>query len=798
MRLWPARIRGLAGSARAAGIGVLSGCLVALTVSTLGVFAGPAPGGPPAFHARHGHQVALSGTLPRALVHSQRLRRMPGSQSLQLAVSLQIQRPADLTALVASQQDPKSPQYHKYLTPQAFADQFGPSPDTVAAVRKFLTDGGLHVTGVSANRLLIDATGTVAVAEKTFQITISQYQLHGRIVFAPDHNPMIPDTLATSILNVAGLDNVGQARPLLQQSALAPAHPKAGPAGGFTPSDLRGAYDVTSLITAGGDGTGQRIGVFELAPYIPGDLAAFRTNYTLPSATMIPHYIDNAQVTCIGGGTICDVPGVSEADLDVEVVSALAPNATQDVYTGPNTGQGVLDTYQAIVANNYDRVTTTSWGLCEQDSGTNFLQALDNIFVQGAVQGQTIFAAAGDNGSTDCAQPSTSAGVLAVDSPASDPYVAGVGGTALTLSSGAYSSEVTWNDSGSPHFNPIGTGGGNSTYFGRPSWQVDNGVPNAPARSVPDVAANADPYTGYSIYCTSTNVYNGCPGASGWTVFGGTSAAAPFWAAILADINGYLLTNAKPTTGWANPALYQLLGGSQTYAPFHDVITGNNDLNAGSPPGGFSAGACYDQVTGVGTPDAWNIARDFQAGVDTSGHSASCPIPVAFQTVNLVQAGGFETTGPWQQFSQGGYSLLAPGHPHTGSNGFFACFYPSCDDRVQQILEVPASVVSATLSYYFDADSALNSTAPALSCQDHFTATLANPDGTVFDTVQSTCATTAGGYTLESFDVTTALQAHRGQPIVLMFRGTAANEVGNAGFITAWFVDDVSLAIRTF
>src|SRR5258708_169051 len=188
MRSWQARIRSLSGqqSVRVAGGGIVAVCLIALTLSSLGVFARPVHRAQLPVSSRPGRHVPLPGTLPRALAHAQRVQREDGTRPLQLAVSLRIQHPTDLEALIASQQDPKSAKYHKYLSPQAFADQFGPAPETVAAVRKFLEDAGLRVTSVSANRLLINASGTAVQAEKAFDITISQYQLDQRTVFAPD------------------------------------------------------------------------------------------------------------------------------------------------------------------------------------------------------------------------------------------------------------------------------------------------------------------------------------------------------------------------------------------------------------------------------------------------------------------------------------------------------------------------------------------------------------------------------------------------------------------------------------
>jgi kumamolisin len=766
--------------------------LIALTLSGVSALAGPQPAPAQAHHSRGGHGVALSGAIPRAIAHGTRGAREDGGRTLTIAVTLGLQHPDALEQLIRDQQDPKSASYRKYLTPQAFTDQFGGAPDAVAAVRAFLRDAGFQVTGVSANRLQVNAVGTVAQAERAFQTTISQYALDKRTVYAPDAAPVVPDTLAANVIGVSGLDNVAVLKPALERAAQVPAHPASGPNGGFDPTELRAAYDVTSLIGAGGTGSGQHVAIFELAPYIPGDVSTYLSQFSL-SSTINAHSIDGAPVTCAAAGTICDIPGVSEADLDLEIVSALSPSATQDIYTGPNTGTGVLDTYQAIVSANVAKVVSTSWGLCEAYNGNHQLRALDNIFAQAASQGQTIYAASGDNGSDACFTGGTT--TPAVWNPASDPYVVGVGGTSLTLAGGpSYGSEVAWNDTLS-HSNPIASGGGVSSFFSRPSWQQGASMPSAQPqlRLVPDVSANADPYTGYAIYCTSSpDCFN-----HGWFGgFGGTSAAAPLWAAITADMNTYLLANAKPAVGWINQALYQLLGNAQTFSPYHDITIGNNVVN--STPG-YNAGSCFDEVTGAGSPDSWNIARDFQAGVATGG-GGSCPIPTPPPSTNLIQNGGFEagTNVPWQEFSQGGFEEIISGFPtltHSGTAAFYPCVYPSCDDRVWQTVTVPASVSSATLVFWVDAFSWLQYSAPALACLDHFYVTLATPDGTVLDTVQSTCAANSYGYVVNAVDVTTALQAHLNQQIVVMFRGTTAGLAGDQPFSSGWEVDDISLLV---
>ncbi len=374
------RIWGAAGSQRRS-LQLLALALIAVVsimLPTLGGSSGSAvlaQAGPPPLRAHYGHKIQLPGTIPPALHSAKRTGVAKASQQLQLTVVLQLSDPVGLATLVANQRNPKSAQYHKYITPSAFASRYAPTAQSVAAVRQFLTSVGLKVTGVSSNRMLVHATGTVAQAQKAFGVTIASYKLGKRAVYGPTTPPQIPDTLSNIVLTVSGLDNVFKATPqLIHPATSVGASASARPAaaknatpvpGALAPTDLRSAYDVANLISAGGDGTGQHIAVYELAPYIPNDISSYRTQYSLPSATINNISVDSGVVTCTSGDPTCDNgSGIVEADLDMEVVSALAPNATQDVYTGPNTFSGLLDTYQAIVSANSDPVTTTSWGAC--------------------------------------------------------------------------------------------------------------------------------------------------------------------------------------------------------------------------------------------------------------------------------------------------------------------------------------------------------------------------------------------------------------------------------------------------
>ncbi|MBA3823507.1 MAG: peptidase S53 [Ktedonobacterales bacterium] len=532
----------------------------------------------------------LSGHIIPALAQARPIGRTDASQKLSLSIALNLNNAAGLNALLAAQNDPQSHEYHHYLTPQTFAAEFGPSKATVLAVVNYLQSQGLQVNSIAPNHLLLDATGSAAQVQRAFAVQLANYRLAGRTVYAPTNEPSVPLALQGAIRAIGGLDDVAHYQPALTRAISGHG---SGPNGGYTPSELRAAYDLNPLISSA-NGAGQTVGIFELDGYVPTDINTYLSKYGLGAANYSNVLVDGATNTA-GSGAI-------EAELDMEIVSAIAPGAAQKIYIGPNSLQGINDTYTKIVTDNVAKVVSISWGACEAAMGTSELGALDTIFKQGAAQGQTFFAAAGDAGAYDCNTTG-----LGVDSPADDPYVVGVGGTNLqTNSGGSYASEATWSCATCTQGRPkgAGAGGGLSSYFAQPSYQSGPGVTNGYAngkRAVPDVAADADPNSGYSVYCTASA--SGCvTGTFAWTVVGGTSAAAPLWAALAADTNGYLTASKKAVLGNANAALYRLFNTAQPFAAFHDVTAGNNLY--------YPATAGYDMASGIGTPDAWNLARD--------------------------------------------------------------------------------------------------------------------------------------------------------------------------------------------
>jgi kumamolisin len=547
--------------------------------------------------AKSDQRIAIKGQDVPLLKSAHVIGAASAQQQVDLSIGLQVRNQQELASLLTALYNPRSPQYHHFITPQQFTAEFGPTVAQQQQVVDYLRSTGITVNNVSSNGLLINARATVAQAESAFQVQINNYQTGARQFYANANVPTIPSPVSSLILSVGGLDNSVRLRPL--------AHRAQQPLAGYKQADLVGAYDMTPLHRADMRGNNQTVAVFELDGYQQSDIRQFLSQNNLGQPSITNALVDGADGSA-GAGAI-------EVELDIDVVAEIAPKAAQIVYEGPNTTQGVNDTYNQIVTDNKAQITTISWGECESQSGAAELQTLDGIFKQGAAQGISLFAASGDSGAYDCNDTN-----LAVDSPASDPYITGVGGTNLQETNGAYTSESVWSDPTSTQrgTNGSGGGGGLSSTFSQPSWQVAPGVSSQYSngmREVPDVSADADPHTGYAVYCTVSAA--GCP-ASGNIVVGGTSAAAPLWAASTALLNEYLQQQGQSRIGFANPTLYRLANEKQFNTPFHDVTTGNNLY--------YPATTGYDLASGLGSPDVYNIARAIAGGSTTTPP----PVPV--------------------------------------------------------------------------------------------------------------------------------------------------------------------------
>lgn len=497
--------------------------------------------------------VAVANNVNPALVHSHRDGDLDQHKNLSAAVTLKLHNTAELNRFLTAVGDPQSVEYHHYLTPQQFTERFGPTQAEVAKVTAFLSAEGLRIAKVSGNRQVVDVEGTATQLESAFSTRIGNYtdSVSHRRYFANDDAPKIPADIAGLVTGIAGLDN----HTVLKHNHTSrpkAAAPHDAPGGGFDPATLNAAYDTAPM---GANGSGQTVGVWEFDGYQQSNVDTYDQQFGLQTSP--------EQTVSVDGSNYDGAPGQGqvEVELDIEVIHAIAPAAKQLVYEAPNSDQGEIDMAAQIASEHKVSVTSISWGSCEPDTTPASMKSTDQGLAQGAAEGISFFSASGDDGSADCTRSASGPGVTAVDFPASDPNVTGVGGTTLTASSSGYGSEAAWS----------GSGGGESTVFDKPSWQTSSGK-----RTVPDVSSDADPASGYGIYS-----------AGSWTSVGGTSAAAPMWAGFA------LLYNSKAASplGAANQRLYAVNGQG-----FHDVTSGSN--------GGFSAGAGYDQVTGWGSYDA--------------------------------------------------------------------------------------------------------------------------------------------------------------------------------------------------
>lgn len=703
---WSRRVRRGAGRAGLARL-LLWCALLTIGLSSTGV--GVASALSPAVVSPRFQAVTAAPHLPRG---ARAVGALSSTSQVTGLIALKLRDPSGLRRFLASVTNPRSPRYHQYLARGQFARLFGPTQQVVARVEAQLSTSGLRITGVSSNRLLVHFAGTAAHVESTFGTGLDQIRLaNGSMGRATTSAAKVPAPIAPQVAGVLGLNqlvhyrtnithriSLGEhgtgslARPRTATGgpAACSAAQKANSIGGLTDQQVAGAYGLTGLYSGGDLAGGQTVDVYEEEPFSTADVQTFEQCYFGQDNTGNIHGIT------VDGGPGAG-SGSGEAALDVENIAALAPGAKINVYEGPLTGVGGVDIWNAIAVADDARQVTSSWGLCEtamQEGGPGQQQVENEIFQQTAAQGQTVFNAAGDDGSDACAGQAVSpvAANLSVSDPASQPYVTGVGGTTMVSPTNP-PSETVWNNGTTG-----GAGGGGiSESWSMPPWQTSSAVTQSPpdeacsndsagtpddyhlagyptvvpagvpCREVPDVSAVADPQTGITVY------WNGS-----WGLIGGTSSASPIWAAMLAEINASsACASGSSPVGFLSPLLYQIAGsGSAGYAAaFNDIKSGNND-NLGVGNGNdYPAGAGYDMATGLGTPrvtNSSNTGLDQQlcsAAKAVSSSSGGGPYVQSLSpTSGPVSGGGTETitggnfgSSPGSVYFGGAPATVVPG-----------------------------------------------------------------------------------------------------------------------------------------
>jgi len=513
---------------------------------------------------------------------------------------------AELERIIAEQQDPASPNFHRWLTPEEFGERFGPGPEEVSELTGWLSSHGFVVEEVAKSRTWVNFSGAVSDVNRAFHTQMRDYYINGHVHHANNRDPAIPRGLADLVAGVVSLHNIPHKPMNSGIRSVAPdkirPYYTAGNGYYLAPDDFATIYNVTPLYNAGIDGTGQSIAIVGRSKPPSANWAAFRSMMGLPS---------NPPQVIVNGADPGDLGGIEdlEADLDIEWAGAVAKNATIKFVVSKSTSSsdGVDLSAQYIVNNNLAPVMTTSFGLCEALIGSAGNVFYNNLWSQAAAQGITSFVASADTGASCCSSSNAATGSgLSVNGLASTPYNVAVGGTQFNEGSGnywnpfngttnasaiSYIPEVAWNESGSVSGGSglSATGGGASSIYGKPSWQVSPGVPADGKRDVPDVSLSAAGHDAYLIWTQGA-----------LAAVGGTSVAAPSFAGLMALV----VQKTGQRQGNANIRLYQLANaqyGSGGATVFHDITSGNNSI-PGVP--GYSCTAGYDPVTGLGSVDA--------------------------------------------------------------------------------------------------------------------------------------------------------------------------------------------------
>jgi uncharacterized membrane protein len=541
---------------------------------------------------------------------------------------------AQLAALIAQQADPQSPNYHQFLTPKEFASKFGASPSDIAKVTGWLQSHGFTVEEVPAGNRAIIFSGNASQVSDAFKTEMRQYHVNGVQHLANASDPRIPAALASVVGGVLKLHDF---RHQAQSVKGAPVASAQGVGAMFNlvagmnllgPADYYTIYDIDPLLSAGINGAGQTIAVLARSDIYLSDVQSFRSMFGL-KANDPKFIVTNSDPGQVNGDNL-------ETTLDTEWAGAVAPNAAIKVIISSSSGSsdGIDLSATYAVNNNVAPIISLSYGGCEASMGSTELAFYNSLWKQAAAQGQTVLVAAGDSGAAGCdsAGAAKAVGGKAVNGLCSSPYSTCVGGTefvegsnpgqywlpasnATTLASVlSYIPETTWNESGTASLSA--GGGGASTVYTKPAWQTGAGVPADGKRDVPDVSMTAAMHDGYTVVQGGEMGY----------IFpvGGTSAATPSFAALIALVN----QKYNSSQGCINSVLYplaakQAAGGAPV---FHDITTGNNSV-----PGqtGFSAAAGYDQATGLGSVDAnllvnhWNDAAASTGSLTLTTYAAT-------------------------------------------------------------------------------------------------------------------------------------------------------------------------------
>ena len=634
----------------------------------------------------------IAGNTSKLALTAHKLADADPSSVISFTVWLKPHNRSALDGLTQSMYDKTSPRFHQWLSRAAFADTFAPDRSEAARVQGFLQSHNLKVTETDRNNLFVRAEGSVAAVSQALHVEMANYSLHGQVYRANSGDPVIDDPAGALVMGIEGLDSLGYAHHLVAPSAVlrqgkpAPAtaqgvQPETGAfpsvcfgktgtktvtssdqtvqgsytgniydsAGGvscgYTPAEVRTAYNLNPIYAAGYDGTGQTIVIVDWcgSPTILKDANAFSSKYGLPALTSA-----NFSIVDYPGTATCGAED-PEINIDVEWAHAIAPGANILLLVPPSPSFSDIDSALLYsVENGLGNVVSNSYGSEEYYTSPSVLQIQNFILEAAAAQGISMDFSSGDSGdfTFDINDPVDFP--PSVSAPADSPYATAVGGVSLALTaSNAIQFQAGWGTNetlltetgtvfdGTLNFGfDFGSGGGESIVFAKPSWQA--GL-RGKGRKVPDISWLADPFTGGII---AISVPDQSPSLI-YTVYGGTSLACPMFSALWAIAD----QAAGVSLGLAAPALYGLASGitdivpvgsptnltsvitsatqgnvrenaKQVVAPieksriFYSALwtyTGEQDtllaLSFGTDSG-LTTAPGWDNVTGLGVPDA--------------------------------------------------------------------------------------------------------------------------------------------------------------------------------------------------
>ncbi len=578
---------------------------------------------------------------------------------------------SDLDQLLSAQRDPTSPAFMRWLTPAQFADRFGMDAASLDNVRDWLVARGFSIDAEAASRTWIAFSGTAAQIDRAFHTALHSYQAGAAAHFAPSRDPELPQSLAAEILAIRGLDDFYGVRVGGPSRPGSPALSSATSGNSLTPDDLAAIYDVTPLYAAGIDGTGQTIAIVGTSAISLSDIAAYRSKFGF--STQDPQLIAVSDPGIPGNITA----GQSEASLDLEVTAAIARGASQIYVYSTNFEDAAAYAIDHALAP----VLSMSYLNCEKNFTSSQTASRLALGQEAASKGITWVVASGDSGPAACDHQDVIGAVAQngvwVNGWAALPDVTAVGGTNFNESglppnqnnpptaaywngangqnfgsAGMYIPEIVWDDS-TISGSLLASGGGSSKLFPKPSWQAGANVPNDGARDIPDVALAASGFHDGYFDCNA----GACTGGHG-----GTSAATPAFAGMMALVNQYVTKfggRSAAGLGNVNPMLYRIAnsGPANPVAPaFHDITTGSNtvpclqgtpDCTSGSF--GYSAAANYDLATGLGSIDTAQLAAAWLNAIDAQRKATTTSVNTAAATdprTFTVTVGGPDSSSP--------------------------------------------------------------------------------------------------------------------------------------------------------